>query len=155
MGNKTTLRAAVLAALALPLAAQAEKVSNEELLKRLEEQDQKILVLERKLEIQDEAAASSRESTPVVSAGPKGFSLQSADGRNQLSCAARCISTGAISTATIPAASWTASRRPACVRPSRARSADIYDFKLMPDFGQGRTVIQDAYVTARFNPLPS
>ena len=28
----------------------------------------------------------------------------------------------------------------------------IYDFKIMPDFGQGRTVIQDAYVTARFNP---
>ena len=28
----------------------------------------------------------------------------------------------------------------------------IYDFKFTPDFGQGRTVIQDAYVTARFKP---
>src|SRR4029453_8640927 len=28
----------------------------------------------------------------------------------------------------------------------------IYDFKFMPDFAQGRTVIQDAYVTARFKP---
>jgi phosphate-selective porin OprO/OprP len=28
----------------------------------------------------------------------------------------------------------------------------IYDFRFTPDFGQGRTVIQDAYVTARFNP---
>jgi len=28
----------------------------------------------------------------------------------------------------------------------------IYDFRFMPDFGQGRTVIQDAYVTGRFKP---
>ena len=28
----------------------------------------------------------------------------------------------------------------------------IYDFRFTPDFGQGRTVIQDAYVTARFKP---
>src|SRR4030095_15476165 len=28
----------------------------------------------------------------------------------------------------------------------------IYDFKFMPDFGQGRTVIQDAYVVGRFAP---
>ena len=28
----------------------------------------------------------------------------------------------------------------------------IYDFKFMPDFGQGKAIIQDAYVTARFLP---
>ena len=28
----------------------------------------------------------------------------------------------------------------------------IYDFRFTPDFGQGRTVIQDAYVTGRFDP---
>ena len=28
----------------------------------------------------------------------------------------------------------------------------IYDFRFMPDFGQGRTVIQNAYVTGRFTP---
>jgi phosphate-selective porin OprO/OprP len=28
----------------------------------------------------------------------------------------------------------------------------IYDFRFTPDFGQGRTVIQDAYVTGRFAP---
>jgi phosphate-selective porin OprO/OprP len=28
----------------------------------------------------------------------------------------------------------------------------IYDFRFTPDFAQGRTVIQDAYVTARFKP---
>ena len=63
MGTKHTLRAAVLAALALPLAAQAEKVTVEELLKRLEEQDRKIQVLEQKLEAQapDGAAATATD----------------------------------------------------------------------------------------------
>ena len=84
MGKSHTLRAAIFAALALPLAAQAQEVSNEELLKRIEEQEQKILVLERKLEINDEAATSAKESTATVSAGPKGFTLKSADGKNQL-----------------------------------------------------------------------
>ena len=28
----------------------------------------------------------------------------------------------------------------------------IYDFRFTPDFGQGKTVIQDAYITARFRP---
>src|SRR5262245_22962306 len=84
MVNHRLLRAAVIAALALPFAAQAQEVTVEELLRRLEEQEQKILVLERKLEIQDEAATAAKDVTAVVSAGPKGFSLKSADGRNQL-----------------------------------------------------------------------
>jgi phosphate-selective porin OprO and OprP len=152
MGNKTALRAAILAALALPLAAQAQEVSNDELLKRFEEQDQKILVLERKLEIQDEASASSKESTAVVSAGPKGFSLKSADGRNQLKLRGTLHLDGRYLDGTDPGGvvdSFQATR----VRPTiEGTFANIFDFKLMPDFGQGRTVIQDAYVTARFNP---
>ena len=49
MGNYRILHAAVIATLlAAPFAAQAQ-VTNEELLKRIEEQDQKIKTLERKL----------------------------------------------------------------------------------------------------------
>ena len=45
--------------------------------------------------------------------------------------------------------SWQATR----VRPTlEGTVGGIYDFKFMPDFGQGRTVIQDAHVTARLNP---
>ncbi len=135
----------------MPLAAQAQEVTVEELLKRLEEQEQKILVLERKLEIQDEAAAAAKESTPVVSAGPKGFSLRSADGKNQI----RLRGTLHLDGRYLPdddhgvIDTFQATR----VRPTiEGTFAGIYDFKFMPDFGQGRTVIQDAYVTARFNP---
>ena len=150
MGNKNTLRAAILAALALPFAAQAQEVSNEELLRRLEEQDQKILVLERKLEITDEAAASAKESTAVVSAGPKGFSLKSADGKNQLRLRGTVHLDGryleGVDATSID--TFVATR----VRPTiEGTFAGIYDFKIMPDFGQGRSVIQDAYVNARFH----
>jgi len=58
----------------------ADDVSD--LKKRLDEQDQKIKVLERKLEISDEAAAAAVPSTPVVKASPKGFSIGSPDGAN-------------------------------------------------------------------------
>jgi phosphate-selective porin OprO/OprP len=150
MGNTYTLRAAVLAALALPVAAQAQEVSNEELLKRLEEQEQKILVLERKLEITDEAAAAAKESTAVVSAGPKGFTLRSADGKNQLRLRGTMHLDGryleGVDATSID--TFVATR----VRPTiEGTFAGIYDFKFMPDFGQGRSVIQDAYVNARFH----
>ena len=152
MGKSHTLRAAIFAVLALPLAAQAQEVSNEELLKRIEEQEQKILVLERKLEITDEAAASAKESTAVVSAGPKGFSIRSADGKNTLRLRGTVHLDGRYVEGEDPTLSidtFQATR----VRPTlEGTFAGIYDFKIMPDFGQGRTVIQDAYLAARFNP---
>ena len=152
MRNKKLLRAAVFGALALPLGAQAQEPSIQDLLKRIEEQDQKILVLERKLEIQDETAASAKESTAVVSAGPKGFSLKSADGKNQLKLRGTLHLDGRYLDGDDPGGTFdtfTATR----VRPTiEGTFASIFDFKLMPDFGQGRTVIQDAYVAARFVP---
>ncbi len=151
MLKHTQLRAAVLAALVIPLAAQAQDVTVEELLQRFEAQEQKILVLERKLELQEEAATTVKDSTTVVSAGPKGFSLRSADGKNQI----RLRGTMHLDGRYLPdddhgvIDTFQATR----VRPTiEGTFASIYDFKFMPDFGQGRTVIQDAYVTARFNP---
>jgi phosphate-selective porin OprO and OprP len=151
MGKNDILRASIIAALALPLAAQAQEVSNEELLKRLEEQEQKVLVLERKLEIQDEAATSARESTAIVSAGPKGFSLRSADGKNQLRLRGTLHLDGRYLEGDDSGVidGFQATR----VRPTiEGTFANIFDFRIMPDFGQGRTVIQDAYVNAKFNP---
>ena len=152
MGNHQLLRAAIIAALAAaPLAAGAE-VTNEELLKRIEEQEQKILVLQRKLEIQDEAATAAKEATPVVAAGPKGFSLKSADGKNQIRLRGTMHLDYRNISGTDPGGTvdtFVATR----VRPTiEGTFANIYDFKFMPDFGQGRTVIQDAYVNARFKP---
>ena len=54
------------------------------LLQRLEEQEQKILVLERRLEIRDEADRAASASAAVTKATPRGFSIQSADAQNQV-----------------------------------------------------------------------
>ena len=180
MARKNTLRAAILAALALPLAAQAQDVSVEELLKRLEAQEQKIqaleqkleardeaaagqapsadaeaqqqiLVLERKLELQQEAADAAKASAPVVSAGTKGFQIKSADGKHQVKIGGTLHLDGRY----LPGDehgvidSFQATR----VRPTiEGTFAGMFDFRFMPDFGQGRSVVQDAWIRSRFNP---
>jgi phosphate-selective porin OprO/OprP len=146
------LRAAFWTAVALPLAAGAEEVPNEELPRRVEEQDQKIKILERKLELEDEAAAAAKGSTAVVSAGSKGLSVKSADGRNEFRLRGLLHLDGRYIEGDDPAEpvdTFQATR----VRPIlEGTLAGIYDFRFMPDFGQGRTVIQDAYLAGRFSP---
>ncbi|ROH85977.1 porin [Stagnimonas aquatica] len=58
------------------LAAEAEQVET----LRVQELEQRLLVLERKLEIQNEEAAAKAKDAPVVTAGEKGFSLKNAKG---------------------------------------------------------------------------
>ena len=75
------------AALWLPLGvalAQTESAPTEEpsLQQQLEEQKQRLLILERKIELQDEAAQAAAKANPVVKASGGKFSFQSADGAN-------------------------------------------------------------------------
>jgi phosphate-selective porin OprO and OprP len=148
------LRAAVIAATATlaPFVAAASDVTIDELRQRLDEQEQKIRVLERRLEIQDESAATARESAPVVSAGAKGFTLRSADSENQLKLRGVMHLDGRYSNDDDETAVFDT------VQATRVRPiiegtlGGRYDFRFTPDFGQGRTVIQDAYVTARLHP---
>lgn len=51
---------------------------------RTEALEQRLLVLERKLEIQSEEAAAKAKEAPVVTAGDKGFSLKNAKGDYEL-----------------------------------------------------------------------
>jgi len=154
IGRNRAWRAAAIAAAATlaPFAAACAEATIEELQQRLDEQEQKIRVLERRLELQDESAAAAKESAPVVNAGAKGFSLRSADSNNQLKVRGVLHidgrytnddeTTGVVDT-------FQATR----VRPIiESAFGGRYDFRFTPDFGQGRTVIQDAYVTARFHP---
>ena len=148
--NRRVIAAAVTAAL-LPAIVQADP-TNEELLQKIEELSQKVLVLERKLEVQDEAARTAVASTPVVKASPRGFSLASADNQNQIKLRGTVHIDGRFFENEDPEGlkdTWQSTR----VRPIvEGTLGGIYDFKFTPDFGQGRTVIQDAYVTARFKP---
>ena len=169
--------AALAAAILLPLGtAHAEPAPTiADLLKRIEEQDQKIqalerklqaqddqlqaqgdqeqkvLVLERKLEIQEEADKAAAASTATVKASEKGFSIQSADGKNQIKLGGVLHVDGRFMTSeqeSLPD-TWQITR----ARPIlEGTVGGIYDFRFMPDFGQGKTVIQDAYITGRFKP---
>jgi len=163
MSLSAVRRSAILAAAILsPLSASpAQDASGEapkaeptiqDLLQRIEEQDQKIKVLERRLEITDETAATAKASTPVVKASPNGFSFGSPDGQNQVKLRATLHFDGRFFESDDPTGlkdTWQATR----IRPIlEGTVGGIYDFKFMPDFGQGKTVVQDAYVTARFRP---
>lgn len=141
-------------AVVLGLAAsgtQADELS--ELRERLDAQEQKIRILERKLELQEEAAKAAAPTTPVVRASPQqGFRIQSADGANVARLRGVLHVDGryfADDFTPETADTWTLRR----VRPTlEGTFNNIYDFRFTPDFGGGRTIILDAFVAARFKP---
>lgn len=145
------LAAAVIAPLALAQ-AQAQQPTMEELLQRLEQQEQAIKVLERRLEIKEESDATAAKSAGVVKASEKGFTVQSADGANNVKLRGLLHIDGRALLSeddTIVDDQFLLRR----VRPIvEGTVGGIYDFRFTPDFAQGRTVIQDAYVTGRFAP---
>jgi phosphate-selective porin OprO/OprP len=145
--------AAPLAALATPEAAvNAQTGANPTLEQRLEQAEDNIRILERKLEVSDEAAAASAKSTAVVKASPAGFSIASADGSSVLKLRGNIAVDyrDFLDNFTPSTADTFLVRR---ARPYIEGTMDnIYDFRLMPDFGQGKAIIQDAWINARFLP---
>jgi phosphate-selective porin OprO/OprP len=128
------------------------QTSVELLLQRLEEQEQRIRILERKLELAAEAQTAATASTPVVAASPRGFNFRSPDSANSIRLR------GVIHTdsryffddaAPDGSNGWLLRR----VRPTlEGTVGGLFDFRFTPDFAGGRTVIQDAYVTHKFKP---
>jgi phosphate-selective porin OprO and OprP len=142
------LAAAVIAPLSM---AQGQQPTTEELLQRLDAQEQAIKVIERRLELKEEADSTAVKSAGQVKASERGFTVQSADGKNQVKLRGVLHIDGRHMVSD-------EADLPDTYNIQRARSIvegtvrGIYDFRFTPDFGQGRTVIQDAYVTGRFAP---
>jgi len=149
---RTRLSAAIAAMVAAaPVGVLRAEPTLQELLDRIEQQEQSIKVLERKLEIQEDASKTVATTQPQVKASEKGFSLQSADGQNSIKLRGTLHFDGRalLSDDDTINDQWYLRR----VRPIiEGTFGGIYDFKFMPDFAQGKTVIQDAYVTGRFAP---
>src|SRR5690606_22304589 len=106
--------------------------------------------LERKLELQDEAAASAASSAAVVRANATRFSIQSADGANSVRLRGALHFDGRYfpDDVTAPTADTWLLRR---VRPTiEGTLGGIFDYRFTPDFGGGRSIILDAYAAARF-----
>jgi phosphate-selective porin OprO/OprP len=157
-------RAAVAAAVQLAMAALlpsndanaqsagAGDDSNAELRREIEDQKQRLAVLERKLEIQDEAAKAAAASAPRLTISASRFQFGNPDNSNFVRIRGTLHADNRVfSGDSVPETADTFILRR--VRPTiEGTFGGIYDFKFMPDFAGGRSVVVDAYIAARFNP---
>jgi phosphate-selective porin OprO/OprP len=128
--------------------AQDQKIQTLE--QKVEELDQKLKVVERNKELEGEAAAESAKSAASVTADTGGFTIKSNDGNFLLKIGADLQvdnrtflgegSQSLVDTALL--------RR---VRPTFSGTVYKYvDYFFRPDFGQGTTVIYDAYAELKY-----
>lgn len=139
----TALPTALTALLLAPLSVHAQ--SSNEL-------DQRLKVLERKLEIQDDAAAEKAKTATSSNANDKGFGLKSADGAYELKFKALVQFDGRSFQDDVnnSFSDTFAFRR---IRPSFEGSAGkLVGFRLTPEFAGNNATIVDAYVDLRFSP---
>ena len=142
------------------IAAEADEPLPAAVQERLEALERKVRTLERQLGVEQETkAADKAKQTATISAGAEGFALKSTDEAFQLKLRGLLQADGRwfFEGENIPVATpnngnddtWLLRR----VRPILEGTAfNIFDFRFTPDFGNGKTVIQDAYVDARFLP---
>lgn len=134
--------------------AHADEAVDE--IKTLKEQiqqlDQKLRVLERKQELAHDAAQDRTTSAPVVTAGADGFVIKSADDNFKLKLRGYLQADGRFYLGDSQH-TFTDTFLLNRVRPVFEGTVfKNFDFKLMPDFGQGKAVVQDAYLDAHFLP---
>jgi phosphate-selective porin OprO/OprP len=115
------------------------------------EVDQRLRILERNLELEAEKEAQDAKARPAVVAGKDGFALKSADGAFQFKLRGYLQFDGRayFDDDARPATDGFVVRR---ARPVLEGTVyKIFDFKFMPDFGGGQSVLYDGYVEARFS----
>ena len=141
---------ALTALLALATATPALRAAEADDLKLLRDQirslEQKLLVLERKQEIKDEAAAAAAPTTTTVAAGASGFSLTSGDKKFQLRVRANVQADARFFLGDeINGNDTFLIRR---LRPSfEGTLGEKFAFRLMPDLAPSVFNLLDAYVT--------
>ena len=118
-----------------------------QLKEQLHELDQKIRILQRQQELDKEAAAEKVKETPTVSTGKDGFWLRSADNDYQIRIGGVIQADARVYPSKTTPNSATDSFVMRKVRPVlEGVFLQNIGFRLMPDFGNGTTVLQDAYV---------
>ena len=133
-----------LAAAALPARAISD-------LERLDQLEQEVALLKRKLEVQQEDATTKAATTPIVGAGPDGFFLRSPDSKYILRLRGYAQADTRWLTDSDTSGNDTFLMRR--VRPIfEGTLADVVDFKIMPDFANSQIVLFDAYANLRYFP---
>lgn len=119
---------------------------------RLRDLDQQIRILKRQRELEQDSLQAAAKERPKVSAGKDGFWLRSADGAFALHLGGyiQADSRTFLDDRTVSLNNVFLLRR---IRPLFEGTVFKYfDFRLLPDWGGGTAVIQDAWVAARVSP---
>ncbi len=146
--------ASVLAVLDLSIAALAtedgpsapETDEPQSVERKMEDVDQRLRILERKRELEQEQAVEREKGATQVGAGKDGFFVRSADGAYELRIRGYAQLDGRFYTQDDAGAAVDTFvlRR---VRPIfEGKVAKFVQFRVMPDFGEGRSSVQDAYL---------
>lgn len=133
--------------------AQAATSDRAVLEDRVNELEQELALVKRKLEVDVETQAS-KPPQPVIGAGTDGFSIRSPDAKYQLRIRGYTHFDGRFfeesPTNTAPGADTFFFRR---IRPIfEGTLAGVVDFRIMPDFAGSTLVVQDAYANLRYIP---
>src|SRR5258707_631476 len=116
----------------------------------LEGLDQKVKVIDRKLEVQAETDHQKALEAPIIKAGAEGFSISSAKGDYKLNFGGLVQGDGRFFTSGADknvGSTFFLNR----VRPIITGTLfKYYDFNITPDFGQGKVVLQDAYMNLTY-----
>lgn len=119
---------------------------------QFEELDQKVRVLERKQELANEEAAAKAKTTPILSVGERGFSLQSADGAFNL----RLRSLVQADTRLYFGEGNASDSDTFLIRRARieltGKLFEKFDYRLMEDFAGSSPTLLDAWL--KWNPDP-
>ncbi len=144
--------------LATPILTHAADDTIEALKKQIQELDQKVRILERKAELNQEADETKAKEAPRLSAGANGFSFSSADTNFLLRIRGYVQADGRFYQGDhIPINDTFLLRR---VRPIFEGTVfKNYDYRVMLDFGSGLTstanndgLLQDAYLNVHYWP---
>jgi phosphate-selective porin OprO/OprP len=116
----------------------------------LEGLDQKVKVIDRKLEVQEKTQQQKALEMPIVKAGDEGFSLSSPNHDYNIGFGGIIQGDGRFFTSGRDkdvSSTFFLNR----VRPIITGSlAKYYNFNITPDFGQGKVVLQDAYLNITY-----
>ncbi|HEU5070220.1 MAG TPA: porin [Verrucomicrobiae bacterium] len=123
----------------------------EGLKQQIQQLDQKVRVLERKQELDQEAAAKAKPA-PVLSVGEKGFALESADGAFKL----RLRSLVQADARFYPDDGGVSGNDTFLIRRARLEFTgtlyDKFDFRVMPDFAGSTPTLLDAWLNWQIKP---
>lgn len=115
---------------------------------RLEELEQKQKILERNLELKDEKLAEKEKEKAVVKISTDGVSIGSADGNNEIRFRGLVQADARfyLDREGVGATNTLVLRR---VRPFiEGKFAKRFEYRIMPDFGEGKAVLFDAYINS-------